>query len=158
MTAPTSRRSLQAFGRLAVALREKEPDVVLMRVYFRGLKRLESNSSRQPRNGLPNSGMVSEDMRVASRGGGGRKGNGRGAARAATKSRITALPGLLRYRLVLRRGGAGAPCVFRELRRLEVLGRRPMPELPPAHTDDGPLTPEDNAAAFAELNAADSRQ
>lgn len=124
---------LQALGRLAVALREKEPDVVQMRVYFDALRayeielvaaaaerlmsgqwfpkapewlaqtvKLEHERLEEQRSVLR---KLPSPLCLAC--------DDTGFARDEATNRVTR-------------------CSCRELRRLEILGRRPMPCLPEA--------------------------
>jgi tRNA(Ile2) C34 agmatinyltransferase TiaS len=128
---------LQAFTRLAVALREKDPDVLMMRVYFDALQDIEIELLLLAAERLMTTAewfpKVSE---------------WRAAARQGEAERVELQRILLRKRaapLCPTCGDTGwadgaegrvRPCPCRDERRLEVLGRRPWPALPPP-TDGG---------------------
>jgi hypothetical protein len=125
----------QAFSRLAIALREKEPDAVQMRVYFDGLRDLEVEFIVAACEQLVRSEFFPK------------VGDWRRAAFGVERERVAAQRQLLRNLSVpLCRECADtgwAPntdnrvrrCDCQTLRRLEVLGRRPQPALPTASPD-----------------------
>lgn len=130
-----------AFGGLCLALREKEPDASQLRVYFAALKDLDVEL------------VVAAAEQLVKHGAGDRAWfpkapEWRDAAEAVERQRYDEQRGRIRERM---RAGlpplcqacndtgwerreeknASVRCDCRKLRRLEILGRRPMPELPP---------------------------
>lgn len=121
----------QAFNRLCVALREKEPDAVQMRVYFEGLKALELEFIVAAGDALAMSAAWFPKLP-----------EWRAAAAKVETDRVDQQRAILRklkeplcrqcddHGWARNAAGAVSPCACRHERRLEVLGRRPMPLLP----------------------------
>lgn len=140
---------LQALGRLAVGLREKEPDVVQMRVYFDALRvyeiELVSAAAARLMTGtwFP---KAPEWLAMTAK------------IEAERLDEQRAVLRNLREPLCLACGDTGfardeatnrvSRCACRELRRLEILGRRPMPALP-AHEPESDATQLPKAEAMA---------
>jgi hypothetical protein len=127
---------LQAFARLCVALREKEPDAVAIRVYFDTLKDIDVELVVAAGERLLHTTWFPEASEWAS------------AARKIEADRIDSLRARLRKLktplcdLCQDTGWARddasdrvSKCECARLRRLEVLGRRPWPELPESTSD-----------------------
>lgn len=148
---------VQAFNRLALALREKDPDSLTLRAYFDALHDLEiewvtaaaDSLVRRAEYGFP---KVPDWHREAQR--------IRAERVAAQRARLRRLPEPLcaecsdtGMRYV--EGGA-APCPCRQQRRLELLGRveSPTPALPArasTSVDDSALTHEESVALRASI-------
>jgi len=121
-----------ALNRLCIALREKDPDAVQMRVYFEALqdleiefvseagRRLEKTSAKffpKPAEWRLEAGKV-ERERIE-------------AQRAVLRKLLTPLCAACEDTGWDRtQEDRVVPCDCRSLRRLELLGRRPMPQLP----------------------------
>jgi hypothetical protein len=144
---------LQAIGRLCVALREKEPDVVQMRVYFDALRLLEIELVMAAAERLMLEKWfpkVSEWLETAIR---------------IENERIEQQRAILRKLpspLCLACDDTGwadtgdnrvKRCDCQRVRRLEILGRRPMPELP-ASTEQTEPTVAIDAEALASTLAS----
>jgi hypothetical protein len=134
---------VQAFNRLALSLREKDPDAMTLRTYFDGVRDLEiefvtaaaDSLARRAEYGFPKvPDWRREAQRIESE---------RDAAQRAGIRRLReplcSDCGDTRVRYL--EAGA-APCPCRHQRRLELLGRVPRPELPPhaPTVNDRPLT------------------
>jgi len=133
MTVDDKSRFLQTMNRLAVALREKDVDTAQLRVYFEGLKDLELEFIVAAGDRLAKTAQWFPKVP-----------EWRDAAVTIERERIDAQRALLRKLpapLCLACNDTGWDrtdddrvhrCGCVSLRRLEVLGRRPMPELPEA--------------------------
>jgi hypothetical protein len=127
---------LQAFSRLCVSLREKEPDAVQLRVYFKALsevdlelvmmaaEHLEKHAQWFPKTSeWIDAAKHIEQTRIEQQ-------------RQAIRSRLVA--GIAPLCLVCVDTGwepvanGVKRCACQHARRLEILGRRPLPELPAA--------------------------
>lgn len=138
-----------AMGKLCLALREKDPDAAQMRTYFDALKDLEIEFVTVAADALARS---SEWFPKTS--------DWRSAAARVERDRTIELQARLRKLhtpLCLVCDDTGwdrrdddrvTPCTCRSLRRLEILGRRPMPELPPAGEDGRELSGADLGPAL----------
>lgn len=120
---------LQAFNRLAIALREKEPDTTTLRVYFDSLRDLEIEF------------IVAAMATLTTREWFPKVSDWRAEAKKVERDRMDAQRRLLRtlpQPLCLACDDTGwervdngvKPCACQLLRRLEVLGRAPWPVLP----------------------------
>lgn len=144
---------LQSVARLAVALREKEPDIALMRVYFEALKPLEIDfvvaSALQLETSAQWFPKTSEWYAAALR----LEADRREEQRAILRK----LPGRLCAACEdtgwARTAEGVRPCTCRTLRRLEVLGRRPMPTLPELQVGDETQLPRAEALARQHVRA-----
>lgn len=140
----------RVFNRLCVALREKEPDAVQMRVYFEGLKALELEFVVAAGDALAMSAQWFPKLP-----------EWRAAATKVEQDRIDQQRAVLRK---LQQPLCAAcedtgwdrsdddrvhRCACRETRRLEVLGRRPMPMLPESTSDPACIDVEVIAAKLA---------
>lgn len=133
MTIDDKPRFLQVMNRLAVALREKDVDASQLRVYFEALKDLEIEFVVAAGDQLAQSAQWFPKVP-----------EWRDLAVTIERERIDAQRALLRKLptpLCLSCGDTGWDrtdddrvhrCACASLRRLEVLGRRPMPQLPEA--------------------------
>lgn len=141
MTATDKPRFVQAFARLALALRENDPDGTTMRVYFEGLQSFEieivcAAAERLLRGSwFPKLGEWGRAANAVER-----------ERREAQQAFLRKLPtplcaecGDTGWRLVDKRAHR---CSCQELRRLELLGRRPWPTLPSAAATKGTVTDE----------------
>jgi hypothetical protein len=159
-------RFVEAVGRLAVALREKDPDVVTLRVYFDGLRTLEIELVDAAAERLMSAAWfpkVSEWRAAAAK--------IEGERRAAQRELLRKLPTPICDRCADTGWielGAGEtfkghtatrraePCACQQARRLELLGRRHWPALPagaPA-TEDRAFTRAESARAVTEFERA----
>lgn len=137
---------LQSFNRLVIALRDKEPDTATLRVYFDALRDCDIEFIVAAAERLMNAEWFPKTSEW------------KGAARAIEHERMD------QQRAVLRKlptplcracddtgwamGGdnRASRCDCQEMRRLEVLGRRPMPQLLPS-------APEPDPAQVARVDA-----
>lgn len=144
---------LQAIARLTVALREKEPDVVLMRTYFAALHDVEIEFI-----------VAAADRLIGYAEWFPKTSEWRAEAAKIERERLEAQRAMLRKLpapLCLEcddttfgsnAEGRAYPCACRKLRRLELLGRRPSPTLPDATAasleagQDAPLSPVEAAS------------
>lgn len=143
----------KAMATLALALREKEPDAAQMRVYFKALSALEIEFIVAAADTLASSSQWFP-----------KTSEWHTAAQRIERDRVAQLAVVL-----LKRRKNGQPlcndcedtcwrqnpatqryerCSCADMRRLEVLGRRPMPALP-AHEPDGDPTQEPTVKALA---------
>lgn len=121
---------LQAVARLAVSLREKDPDVVLLRVYFDALRDCEIEFVVAAADRLANAKWfpkVGEWRAMASR--------IEAERREAHRAILRRLPAPLCDACsdtgwIRNSENRVSRCECQELRRLEILGRRTWPELP----------------------------
>ncbi len=146
-----------AFGRLCIALREKEPDAASMRVYFEALRLWEIE--------LVTAAALKLGTAVNDQGQAWfpKAGEWRAAVARLEADRIQqqkAILSKLPEPLCADCGDTGwareedrvRPCRCRRLRRMELLGRRPMPTLPEATEEQSATIPIEAAVqALADL-------
>lgn len=139
-----------SMARLCLALREKDPDAAQMRVYFEGMRELEIEFVTAAAEQIAS---YAEWFPKAS--------EWREAAVKLEHTRVEAQRAMLRklhVPLCAACSDTGwdrpdddrvTPCDCRKLRRLELLGRRPMPALPPAPSVLVPIDVEKIAETLA---------